>query len=197
MWIFAYGSIIWKPGFEYEVRRCGYIRGWKRRFYQASPTHRGRPSSPGRVATLMPESEGRVWGAAYKVAPSDAEQTVARLDVREKDGYERHLVDVFRGDDQNGASVVTRGARVYIAGRENPNFTGREPIEQIARRVVRSRGQSGPNVEYVFELAAALRRMNARAPHVFALEKETIRQLDPSCEGVETDRFESNLEDER
>ena len=34
LWIFGYGSLVWKAGFEYDVRKTGYIKGYKRVFYQ-------------------------------------------------------------------------------------------------------------------------------------------------------------------
>merc|ERR1711991_480947 len=52
--IFGYASVIWKPGFSYLNKWWGYIKNYKRRFWQGSPDHRGPPRYPGRVATLLP-----------------------------------------------------------------------------------------------------------------------------------------------
>jgi len=41
LFIFGYASLIWKPEFEYDKKVAGYIKGYKRRFYQGSITHRG------------------------------------------------------------------------------------------------------------------------------------------------------------
>ena len=43
LWIFAYGSLCWQPGFEYEEMVVGHIKGWIRRFWQGNQVHRGTP----------------------------------------------------------------------------------------------------------------------------------------------------------
>lgn len=171
MWIFGYGSLIWRPGFEYVESRDGYLEGWTRKFYQGSTDHRGVPGAPGRVATLLREPDSIVWGRAFRIGGEAADTILAQLDHREKGGYERHQVDVFC---ESGDCV--RGALVYVATRENPVWQGPAPVEKIARQIYAAHGPSGANAEYLLELAASLREMEAHDPHVFAIER-ALRQL--------------------
>jgi glutathione-specific gamma-glutamylcyclotransferase len=163
-WIFGYGSLIWRPSFRYHERRCGYIDGWARRFWQRSTDHRGTALAPGRVVTLIEEPGARCWGMAYSIAAADLAAVLDHLDIREQQGYARLDLPVHLAGE--GALACEVPAIAYIATADNPHFTGGEPLEAIADIIRTARGPSGDNVEYVVELARALSAMGASDPHV-------------------------------
>lgn len=165
LWVFGYGSLVWRPAFEHRERHPGVITGWTRRFWQASTDHRGVPEAPGRVVTLVPSEGEECWGVVYRVEARLAAEVIGTLDHREQGGYARHRVDVH-----TRAGECVRGALVYVATPENPHFVGPETPEQIAAQIRRCRGPSGTNLEYVVRLAEALRLMDAEDAHVFAIE---------------------------
>jgi glutathione-specific gamma-glutamylcyclotransferase len=168
VWVFGYGSLIWRPEFAYAERHPAYVEGWTRRFWQGSPDHRGVPEAPGRVVTLVPEAEARCFGAVYRVAPAAADAVLAALDHRERGGYARVELRVHL---LAGAGPV-EGALMYLATPDNPHFLGPAPLPEIARQIARSHGPSGANREYLQRLAAALRDIGADDDHVFSLERE-------------------------
>jgi cation transport regulator ChaC len=137
-----------------------------RRFWQGSTDHRGVPGAPGRVVTLIPRDGATTWGTAYRLADEHREEVMAKLDHREKGGYSHHRTMIFARDGS-----VLEEALVYVATDANPNWLGEAPLEAIAEQVRGSTGPSGDNVEYVVELARALRDMGADDPHVFGLEE--------------------------
>lgn len=167
LWIFGYGSLVWRPDFSYVDRRPAFIEGWARRFWQGSTDHRGVPGAPGRVVTLVAEPQAICWGMAYRVAAGAAEAVLALLDYREKGGYrvERLPLSLAPGDGVTGMMAL-----VYIATPDNPNYLGPAPAAAIARQVRAARGPSGPNIEYVLRLAESLREIGAEDRHVFDIE---------------------------
>lgn len=165
VWIFGYGSLIWRPELEYIEQRTARVDGWIRRFWQGSHDHRGLPESPGRVVTLVPEAQGSCTGVAYLIAAEVARASFARLDHREKNGFERHNVSLNFSDGASAAGVV------YIAAQGNEAYLGPASVSDIAHQIRTSVGPSGPNLSYLLELAEALRRLGIEDEHVFELEQ--------------------------
>ncbi len=187
LWIFGYGSLVWRPAFPYRERRFGYIRGYLRRFWQESTDHRGTPEAPGRVATLLPRADAICWGTAYQVQPERADEVLARLDHREQQGYERVTVDVVLAPPASGSAASATApapgggdgdgdgdgveALMYVATADNPHYVGPETLADIAAVVRACHGPSGSNREYVLRLSEALADMGADDPHVFELAR--------------------------
>ena len=167
-WLFGYGSLIWRPDIPFEERRVARIDGWMRRFWQGSHDHRGLPHAPGRVVTLIPAPDESCEGMAYRIHNDVMEQTFARLDHREKNGYERCEVTLNFRDGTTQAGVV------YIAERDNFAYLGPAPLEQMVEQIRVSAGPSGANRDYLVELATALRDHQIDDPHVFDLEARLL-----------------------
>ncbi|PRP92616.1 ChaC-like protein [Enhygromyxa salina] len=172
LWIFGYGSLVWRPAFAHAERHAGYVRGFQRRFWQGSTDHRGVPGAPGRVVTLLPSTRNeRCWGTVYRVAPGHEPEVLASLDHREKGGYERRRVEVVHGAGRI-ADVL-----VYLATPTNPEWLGEAPLEQVAAQILTSVGPSGANVEYLLRLHDALAEMGGDDGHVSALAELVRAQL--------------------
>lgn len=168
LWLFGYGSLIWRPDFEAVQASPGYIKGFVRRFYQGSPDHRGVPHFPGRVVTLLPDHpESITWGMAYALKPEAAARILSQLDEREKGGYERHNLTVYR------PTLEPIQALVYMATSTNPHYLGPAPLDQIAQTILDAHGPSGPNLEYLLKLHDSLRALGAQNKHVAALVQAT------------------------
>ncbi len=164
VWLFGYGSLIYKVDFPFIERRPASIRHWVRRFWQGSHDHRGTPDAPGRVVTLVPQRDAVCVGMAYLITPA----VFGQLDVREKNGYLRFATELHLGGNEQAEGLV------YIATTENAAFLGPATEEEIARHIAASSGPSGPNRDYLLQLAAALRTLDAHDPHVFGIERHLV-----------------------
>jgi cation transport protein ChaC len=159
-WIFGYGSLIWRPGFPFLRSRVAAIDHRQRRFWQGSTDHRGIPGAPGRVVTLVDAPGSRCWGRAFELPPEQRHDILARLDHREKGGYQRLSLPLHL----EGGRMV-RGL-TWIATADNDNYLGPADDLVIARQVAAASGPSGPNREYVLRLDEALRTDGHEDPHV-------------------------------
>ncbi len=166
-WVFGYGSLLWRPGFAFSERVPALLPGWSRRFYQGSPDHRGTPSAPGRVVTLVPDAAALCWGLAFRLEGEHRDAALDELDRRERAGYRRIEHELVPLDP--GRTPLR--AIVYVADPANPDYLGEAPAEEIARHIARSAGPSGPNVDYLRRLAAFLREHGVHDEHVFALDR--------------------------
>lgn len=164
LWIFGYGSLVWRPAFTHVAQRPAVVQGWARRFWQWSTDHRGMPGAPGRVATVVEATGEACWGRAYAIDRADQEDVLAALDHREKQGYDRRVVSLGFEDGPGPAALM------YVATPDNPSFAGDTPLAELAGIISERHGPSGTNLDYLLQLAEALRAMGVDDPHVFALE---------------------------
>ncbi|XP_076004866.1 glutathione-specific gamma-glutamylcyclotransferase 1 [Genypterus blacodes] len=161
LWIFGYGSLVWKPDFKYQRSQVGYIRGFKRRFWHGDNFHRGNDELPGRVVTLIEEDDASTWGVAFEVTGAQVDESLKYLNVRETvcGGYVTKMVDFFPEE----AELPPVQALVYIATADNALYLGPASPEEIGAQIAVSRGKTGHNLEYLLRLAAF---MKGRCPHV-------------------------------
>ncbi|KAI0774044.1 ChaC-like protein [Fomes fomentarius] len=198
--VFGYGSLIWKPPPHVAAQTPGYLKGYVRRFAQKSHDHRGTPENPGRVVTLIHKedwdhfsgsdpypNDDVVWGIAYTIDPAYESEVREYLDYREKDGYTLEEIDIY-GLVNGHEQVIIHKAYCYVGRPDNPSFLGSEPIDKLAERIWHSVGPSGPNKEYLYHLAEAVRHLapEAHDSHLYALETR-CQESDQTARGEGVD----------
>ncbi|EGC29811.1 hypothetical protein DICPUDRAFT_99725 [Dictyostelium purpureum] len=151
VYLFGYGSLIWRPGFPYSKKFNAFIKGYKRMFVTKSRDHRGTEELPGRVVTLVKKPEDDpsdeewiAWGTVYSIADDVAQPILKNLDYREKGGYERHELDVFlaEGEESYGKAIV------YLVSPDNIDYVSEnETTSTIADTIFRSVGASDKSLE--------------------------------------------------
>lgn len=134
--------------------------------------------------TLVPTNDvnSQVYGVAYKISPEKRKEVIEHLDFREKNGYERHLVRFYPLEQSSSSSpgdssrddVPMENIVIYVATKENDSYAGhKNNMNDIANQIFDATGPSGPNREYVFRLADAMRSLfpHHHDDHLFELEK--------------------------
>uniref|UniRef100_A0A1A8RA60 Gamma-glutamylcyclotransferase n=1 Tax=Nothobranchius rachovii TaxID=451742 RepID=A0A1A8RA60_9TELE len=174
LWIFGYGSLVWKPDFKYKRSEVGHIKGYKRRFWHGDNFHRGSDELPGRVVTLIEDDDAATWGVAFEVSGSQVEESLKYLNVRETvcGGYVTKMVDFFP-DGENEPPV---SALVYIATSDNTLYLGPASPEEIGAQIAMCRGKTGHNLEYLVRLAEFMRNScpHVEDRHLFSIEAAAL-----------------------
>jgi len=168
LWVFGYGSLMWKQGFPFTETKPCYVKGFKRRFWQASTDHRGTPEYPGRVVTLVPDEKCITWGCAFKVKDEHKEAVIKYLDIREKGGYSQTVAPAYDKDGKQVAKVL-----LYVGTSDNKAYVHEPSDEETAEIISKAEGPSGRNVDYLLKLVHAMEinKIYDEDPHVKELMK--------------------------
>jgi glutathione-specific gamma-glutamylcyclotransferase len=143
-WVFAYGSLMWNPGFPHDAREPALIAGWHRSFCVHSAGHRGTPEWPGLVVALKPGGECR--GLALRVEAAHKASALAYLWQREMtlaDGYLPRRVQALL----SGGRVVETLS--FVADPRHEAYAGELTPEEAAARIATARGLRGSNRDYL------------------------------------------------
>ncbi|WP_417771501.1 gamma-glutamylcyclotransferase [Stappia sp.] len=165
LWVFGYGSLIWRPGFRFQEAVPGLLHGVHRSLCIYSWVHRGTQERPGLVLGL--DRGGACRGMAFRVAAGDREEVVAYL--REREQATMVYVEAERRVRLDGRGGETIDALTYLVDRRHPQYAGVLSLERQVEIVRDAAGQSGPNPEYVLNTLDHLRQLGIRDAGLEAL----------------------------
>jgi cation transport protein ChaC len=155
LWVFAYGSLMWRPNFHYEEKSHAVLEGAHRALCVYSAVHRGIYTAPGLVLGL--DKGGQCEGMAFLVPARLVQETRAYLHRRENvtNTYCAAMKPVKLMDGSHRSAL----ALCFLVNRRHPQYAGDLPLERQAFLVRRSVGASGPNIDYVVSTAEHLREL--------------------------------------
>lgn len=153
--VFAYGSLLWRPGFPFRRHERARLHGFHRALRVWSVHHRGTEDRPGLVLGL--DRGGSCVGCVYEVEARHRREVAEYLWEREMvtSVYRPCLVRV-RGERDGGAPTP---ALTFVLDRAHSQYAGALSPEDAVPHVFRAVGRSGDNVEYVRETVRGLQRM--------------------------------------
>jgi glutathione-specific gamma-glutamylcyclotransferase len=178
LWVFGYGSLIWRPGFVFVERVPARLYGLHRALCVFSFVHRGTPERPGLVLGL--DTGGTCRGVGYRVNAGQRAQTIAYLRAREQ------VTSVYRETTRSIALSTIPERRVtalvYVVDHSHPQYAGRLDFATQLRHIRQGRGQSGPNRDYVLATVKALEALGYRDRELHLLAEQLKGAPEPSAD---------------
>jgi glutathione-specific gamma-glutamylcyclotransferase len=164
LWIFGYGSLIWKPDFEFAERRPAKVHGWHRALKMWSRINRGTPERPGLVFGML--SGGCCQGMVFRIPKANGREVLAQLWAREM------TLAVY--DPKWLTCQTSHGpveALAFTLSRKSPNHTGVLSEEEYRRIFMEATGIYGTTFDYAHRTLEELKRLNIRDRHLERLLK--------------------------
>lgn len=162
-WVFAYGSLMWQPGFPYMEMQPGTVRGYHRSACILSIRYRGTPEVPGLVLGM--DRGGACRGRAYLVDGAHRAEVVAYLDNREL------VTGVYKR--RNLACTLDDGRRVaaycFVADPDHRQYAGRYTTAEKVAIIRQGEGLKGRSRDYIAETLAQLEDLGIHDGQLSAL----------------------------
>jgi cation transport protein ChaC len=165
LWVFGYGSLMWRPGFEFIERVPARLVGEHRALCVYSFDHRGTPEKPGLVLGL--DRGGACRGVAFRVVAKRREETVEYLRSREQTThvYREVMRSVWLGNESRDRV----SALAYVVDRGHVQYAGRLSLAEQLRLVRQGHGRSGNNRDYVVSTVKSIEAQGFRDPQLHQL----------------------------
>lgn len=165
IWVFGYGSLMWKPGFAFVEKSQALVQGYKRDLCILSHIFRGTPDRPGLVMGLC--HGGTCQGMAFKIAQEHKEQVFAYLHKREMPNnvYRPAWLDVTLASQENVQAYS------FISQPDHPQFVSHLSIEERLVFLKQGLGKGGSSIDYLKNTRAHLQNLGITDPILEAFYK--------------------------
>lgn len=172
LWVFGYGSLIWKPGFAHEARLPARVHGYHRRLCLRSVQYRGTHECPGIVAGL--DRGGSCLGMAYRIAAPRVRSVFRRL-------WEREMFLGSYHPTWLQARLLGSGRQVrvlaFVVNRDARNYSGPLPDTELVDILLSACGSMGSSLDYLMRTVAALQAAGLRDRHLERLAHKALCRL--------------------
>lgn len=170
--IFAYGSLIWNPGFAVQSRRRATALGWHRDFSLTLEHFRGTPERPGLMLALA--SGGSCEGLVLDIAEESEAESLRALLRRELVAHELAAnacwIDV--STERGRESALT----FYADPVDAP--VACLTVEEQARRLATAAGAAGSGAEYLLRTARGLDEFGIHDDYIWTLQRLVAEEIE-------------------
>lgn len=172
LWVFAYGSLIWNPEFEFIEQRRAVAHGWHRSFCLKLTRWRGTRELPALMLAL--DRGGTCVGIAYKVAGNEIRKQLIRLMDRELDAIPATNTPRWITVSTNEGSLK---ALAFIALPTGRAYAGRLPLGDVASVLARAAGHWGSSAQYAFNTISKLEEHGIRDRNLWSLQRLIAQEI--------------------
>jgi cation transport protein ChaC len=166
-WVFAYGSLLWRPAFDAEATRLAHIRGWRRDFCMKLTSWRGSPDQPGLMMGLR-QGDGVCSGVVLQIAQDDRYAQLMRLLKREVDTAEDLLALRWIELDTDQGQV--RALACWAEPTASRMFV-EKTIEEQAYMLARACGSVGSGAAYLHRTVSSLADLGLEDEYLTLLDE--------------------------
>lgn len=180
IWVFAYGSLIWKPACDFVETRVGLVRGWHRAFCLGWNTRfRGSAEAPGLMLALA--HGGSCKGALYRLPPDAVAANLKRLLEREVVFKPVTLPPRWVNVDTSLGPL--RALTFFCIPRSSPRYVGGLDEPQIADVLAKAIGHRGSMAEYLHQTVHHLEEMGIHDHHLWRLQELVAERIEAAHPG--------------
>ena len=155
MWIFGFGSLMWNPCFDYDIKTAAVLRGYDRKFHIWTTRARGTPDNPG-LGLCLEDCAGACRGVAFRLVEGDVEAAWERLWEREMgSGIYRPVWVSLESEDYDRIVALT-----FVVNREHPHYAGPMPSERMANIMAGAKGSYGLCRDYLAGTIEEMRKLD-------------------------------------
>jgi len=172
VWLFAFGSLIWKPECTHVEERCGIAHGWHRSFCFRIRRFRGTPECPGLMMSL--DRGGQCKGMLYRLPGDTLREQLHQLCRREITVKPPNTVARWITVTSEGLSLR---AIAFVINRESKSYVGRLAPEQVADTLVAACGHWGSGAEYLFNTVTRLEEHGIHDRYLWRLQSLVAERI--------------------
>lgn len=175
LWVFGYGSLMWKPEMDFAEMRPALLNGWHRRFCLWQWRWRGSRRNPGLMLAL--DRGGACRGIAYRLAAPGVREKVSAVWKREMGG---------NGYRPRWAKLVTRQGAVrglvFTVNPESERYAGRIDDAIVADHLAQACGEAGACAEYLLETVLKCEELGIHDRFLWRLQELVAERMGSKAE---------------
>jgi glutathione-specific gamma-glutamylcyclotransferase len=175
IWLFGYGSLLWKPAFEYVESRMATVRGWHRSFCIRVARFRGTRDLPGLMMAL--DRGGQCRGKVFRIPADQAVESLKTL-------FRRELVVKPPGTPPRWLMARTNDGPLpaigFVVDRRSPFYSGGLAPEVVADIVSRAVGHWGSCAEYLHNTISHLEALGIHDRNLWRLQALVAERIESS-----------------